>query len=268
MAEARIDTCEIWYANPRLTHASYAGLLTPSEHARFLSFSMDIDRLRFMTGRALLRLVLSQRLYLPIDQIDIVQECIYCGGSHGKPHLQSGEVDFSIAHSGDYVVIAFASRRRVGIDIEPLKRDLSVDELSHLVLTQGERSLLREVHGHFREELFLQFWTRKEALLKCLGIGITVPLHNLYVSPLDNPPVSIWPDSLGKRINIQVIDLDFLADHLGCLVLEGGTESIRTREATEVLMSFPADLRRSRRADQVIVVADQQAGEPASVGRS
>ncbi|MBQ3276857.1 MAG: 4'-phosphopantetheinyl transferase superfamily protein [Oscillospiraceae bacterium] len=96
-------------------------------------------------------------------------------GPQGKPRLPGG-AEFSLSHSGALAVLA-VNDTRVGADAE---RIAPVREaLRPRVLTAEERRWTEEDP----ERRFAFLWTRKEAVLKYLGCGITRPLAELCVLP-------------------------------------------------------------------------------------
>jgi len=100
--------------------------LDPRETARAAAFVFPADRHRYQVAHVMLRRELAGRLGSEPGRLAFArQRCPACGGPSGKPVLASlppGEsagsgLSFSLAHSGDAVVIAVA-RGPVGIDVE------------------------------------------------------------------------------------------------------------------------------------------------------
>lgn len=97
----------------------------------------------------------------------------------GKPYVPGGP-EFSLSHSGELAALA-VSDRPVGLDLE---RVVPVsDAVKRRVLSQAELSWLESAG----EEGFSFLWTRKEAVLKCLGTGVDRPLRMLSVLPGEDP---------------------------------------------------------------------------------
>ena len=94
---------------------------------------------------------------------------------HGKPYLSlHPEVHFNLSHckNGIAVVVDFSP---VGIDIESFRRDnLS---LVHKTMNPAEAEWIRTSSAPV--ETFTQFWTKKEAVVKLRGTGITDDLHHV-----------------------------------------------------------------------------------------
>ena len=84
----------------------------------------------------------------------------------GKPECDNG-LCFNISHSGSYVLFAL-SGSEVGCDIEEI-RFLKGIRLGKIVFCDNEMKLLGNAFD--RLGTFFELWTKKEALLKCMGDG-------------------------------------------------------------------------------------------------
>ena len=84
----------------------------------------------------------------------------------GKPRAKSGAC-FNISHSGEWVAMAL-DRSEVGCDIERL-RQADALRLGKVVFTEAELDSIRSAAD--RLGAFFRLWTKKEALLKCMGEG-------------------------------------------------------------------------------------------------
>ena len=84
----------------------------------------------------------------------------------GKPECDNG-LCFNISHSGSYVLFAL-SDSEVGCDIEEI-RFLNGIRLGKIVFCDNEMKLLGNAFD--RLGTFFELWTKKEALLKCMGDG-------------------------------------------------------------------------------------------------
>ena len=86
----------------------------------------------------------------------------------GKPMLVSHpEISFSLAHSGELLVLAFA-RHPVGIDLEK-KRAVRAIAIAKKFFSLQEIEFLKQSP----EDHFFYLWTAKEAALKADGCGLT-----------------------------------------------------------------------------------------------
>jgi len=117
----------------------------------------------------------------------------FCHNPFGKPMLEGSPLHFNISHSKQYFSCYFGAREG-GIDIEVI----------------GDAEVFREIREqHFHpEEIacaktnagFYSVWTRKEAVLKAAGTGLTEGLHNIDCSG-DSCTVNNQPFSLITRIH-------------------------------------------------------------------
>lgn len=102
-------------------------------------------------------------------------------GAYGKPFAPAlPELDFNLSHAGPHVLLAFARRQPLGIDLEQAQRRLwSVDELARRFFAAGEIAALTRLPASARADAFLALWTHKEAVLKALGVGLAFGLDRL-----------------------------------------------------------------------------------------
>ena len=143
---------------------------------RFRSLSVRNTRNRFLTSRYLLRNLLGQ--YLNASPRDIA----FKYGAHGKPILRDdNSLHFNISHSRNYSLLAFSREHALGIDLEERSREVSEYRLAMRYFSEAERQLMDSFdnakHG------FLEIWTRKEAILKASGDGLTVDIAAVNVLP-------------------------------------------------------------------------------------
>lgn len=146
-------------------------VLSPAELERASRFLRRRDGHRWAYSRALLRMLLGG--YLEADP----RSLRFRAGTHGKPELEQPHrlptLDFNMSHSHGLALYAVASSVEVGIDVEVVGqagRDFVA--IAERALGKDAAERLRELEGQPRERLFLQLWTRNEAQLKCLGVGL------------------------------------------------------------------------------------------------
>ncbi|MDQ0961699.1 4'-phosphopantetheinyl transferase [Streptomyces sp. B4I13] len=173
-------------------------LLDPVERGRHDETAAPADRARFLVGCALSRLLLGELLGLPPADVPLRRVCPRCGGPHGKVRLDMpgapAPYDFSVTHSGALVGVAVSSDGAVGLDVEDGEAPLDVEGAARTALSGTELAALHALPPAQRRPAFLRVWTRKEAVLKALGVGLRMPLRGLEVSPPEAPPaVLAWP---------------------------------------------------------------------------
>jgi 4'-phosphopantetheinyl transferase len=141
-------------------------LLQPDEISRAQRYHQPADRQRFIYSRAVLRALLGKHVNEQAGQILLSE------GINKKPVLSNyPNVFFNVSHSGDWVLIAI-SRMRVGVDVEQIRPDFPVDDLLDSICSPKERAWIYKGADDIRLS-FYQLWTRKEALVKATGKGIS-----------------------------------------------------------------------------------------------
>ena len=176
---ASYTSLDLWYVDLDVSADALSGFrhwLSDDELAKAERFRSDLVRARYIVGRATLRLVLADRLGCSPAAIR------FSYGTNGKPMLEGGRgyIEFSLAHSEGDAVIALTCGAVIGVDIEFLRPIADVESLAHLVFSDVERRELELAPDPV--SAFLNGWTRKEAYVKALGLGLTAPLREITVS--------------------------------------------------------------------------------------
>jgi 4'-phosphopantetheinyl transferase len=198
--------------NPHL--ASCVDHLSSAEQARAEKFRFAKDRRQFVVSHAALRSILSQYLSLSPAEIEFVT------GPNGKPRLatkSSEDLRFNLSHSGDLAVVAVASSRELGVDVELIKEEFAFDEVAECFFTAREVAALRALPSRLQRQAFYKCWTSKEAFLKAKGTGLSGELDEVEI---------IFDGGESARINATVPDwslaeIDAGHGYVAALVNEG-----------------------------------------------
>lgn len=150
--------------------------LDEDERRRAGRFLFERDRRRFAGRRAFLRRVLAG--YLGIDPAAIR----YRTTALGRPELRPAcGITFSTSHADGLAVVAVARERPVGIDLERVRPVPDALDIAHGLFTRREYEDLESLPAAARSEGFLRLWTRKEAYVKAIGAGMSMPFHGFDV---------------------------------------------------------------------------------------
>lgn len=164
-------------------------LLSTDELQRARRFRFDTDRREYSVSRGTLRALLGSYLNLS------PQALRFSYSEFGRPRLLADSLastlDFNVSHSCDVALIAFARGRKIGIDVEKVRRDFETGEIAERFFSTAERAALRELPGEQRQEAFFRCWTRKEAFIKALGEGLSHPLDQFDVSLAPGLPAAL-----------------------------------------------------------------------------
>lgn len=159
--------------DPRWSMLDRAVWPHPQEQARADRFIHAADGRNFEASHKAMRWILAHEHKCSPYAIS------YTHNPWGKPYLKDG-LEFSLSHSADKALLAIASHP-VGIDLEVNTRRVdsawfdsiwSIAERQHL----GDAVL--------PNEHLLAIWTRKEAVVKALALGLSQPLSQVMV-PLE-----------------------------------------------------------------------------------
>jgi 4'-phosphopantetheinyl transferase len=175
------EPCHVYWGHVRQLRPRHVTLLDASEIGRRERYRRGIDRDRFTLGASLLRSVLGAHLGMSPAQVKVNRRCPKCGRPHSKPRVAGAGVEVSVAHSGEPAVVAVTRAGPVGVDVEAIV-PIDYRALLEAVCAPEERAQV-VTHGSF-----YAYWTRKESVLKAIGLGLTVALSELWVTPPAEPP--------------------------------------------------------------------------------
>lgn len=181
------DVVHVWrVAVADESAASLAALLSDEERARAARFMFARDRNQFIVVRGWLRRLLGEYLNRSPDEIRLIL------GARGKPMVADDQrtLHFNVSHSGDVGLLAFCSGREVGIDVERTDTRVEIEALAETCFSTSERASLRRLPGGAQLHGFFQLWAAKEAYIKALGGGLSIPLLDFTVNVL--PDADSW----------------------------------------------------------------------------
>lgn len=149
---------------------SYRELVSYEEKCRADKFIYFADAKVFVLAHAKLRECLSKELGIPMKNITLGRN------KYGKPFLTTSDFDFNLSHTKNYFAIIVAKQKgiKVGVDIEEYKTVSNLEGIIKNYMHPKEIEIIRQ-----KPNAFFTFWTRKEALLKLLGLGLVNELHNI-----------------------------------------------------------------------------------------
>jgi 4'-phosphopantetheinyl transferase len=174
---------------PAEVSAALWQLLSRDERQRADRFRYVVHRRRYIVARASLRQLLAERLHVAPCAVELVES------SYGKPRLapvhDSAGLEFNLSHSEALAVYAFTSGRVVGIDVELNRQIPDADDLAKCFFSSKETAALRAFPLDRHSQAFLACWTRKEAFVKALGLGLSCPLDAFDVTIDPDAPARI-----------------------------------------------------------------------------
>ena len=169
--------------------------LSAEERERAARYRVEPARVAFVAVRVALRRVLGERLGVPAADVPLVLD------RYGRPGVPGAQLSFNVSHSGAIGLIALADgQRRLGVDVEQVRAGTDVNGLAGRFFHPAETAAIGD-----RRDAFFRCWTRKEAVVKALGRGLSHPLDSFAVDvDADGPrPVEGLPGMLVGGLSID-----------------------------------------------------------------
>jgi 4'-phosphopantetheinyl transferase len=160
--------------------------LSVEEYRRAASFHFIRDQTNFVIRRAILRHLTASYLGLAASSVKLLSPPngkLVISGQDGLEGIR-----FNCSHSADWGLIAIARNREVGVDLEQHRPLADVMALANTCFSHHEIAELTKVPEGLKTQCFYNGWTRKEAFVKAIGLGLSFPPNNVSVSlALDRP---------------------------------------------------------------------------------
>ncbi len=161
---------------------AFYNTLSDYEKERADRFRRRSDYNCYVSAHALLRIELSKILKRNANSF-IIKET-----KNGKPYIPGAEIPFSLSHDNDVFTFVIGGKQQIlGIDIEQIKTDFDFTNISKEYFSIKEQKLIFSFDSMVdQSRTFFELWTRKEALLKAIGIGINTDLFKVQVLEGEN----------------------------------------------------------------------------------
>ncbi|WP_055451231.1 4'-phosphopantetheinyl transferase family protein [Thiomonas bhubaneswarensis] len=227
LARPQLRDVHIWELDLRHPPAHAFDLLDSGEQERARRFVFAIDQTRYIAAHGWMRQILGRYLGRA------PQDLTFIFGPHGKPALIGRRDDvslcFNLSHSLDKALLAVSNGMPVGVDIEAIRPDLPDSALAAGVLTEGELDELAQLPPRQQTAVFFSCWTRKEACMKALGLGLALEPKTLHVGmmPARQRVIADEADDF-----IDVSPLPSPSGHAAALATLGGFGKVLYRQAT------------------------------------
>jgi 4'-phosphopantetheinyl transferase len=150
----------------------YRNRLPASEQIKIGKYKRREDRESALLGKALLMEGMRE-LGIEADWTQLKRN------AYGKPYLDltGSNATFNISHSGHYVVTAISHEAAVGIDIEAIQPLNTTD--FETCFSASEWQTITESENMLQQ--FFTFWSIKEAVIKAIGKGLSIPLSDVII---------------------------------------------------------------------------------------
>jgi 4'-phosphopantetheinyl transferase len=183
--EVHVWRVELDCAQTRL--AALAANLSRAEVERAARFQSLRLRERWTAAHGALRYILAK--YARTEPSSL----LFAVMPNGKPELSPPvrDISFNLSYTGGLALVAVAPGEPVGTDAETVRSGIEVENLSRRFFTPTEVDEILALPRESRFEAFFTCWTRKEAILKALGIGLSAPLDRFQVTVRTDEPARL-----------------------------------------------------------------------------
>ncbi|MCJ2081339.1 4'-phosphopantetheinyl transferase family protein [Methylobacterium sp. J-090] len=164
--------------------AACLSLLDGRERDRADRFLRAQDRDRLIACHAALRLILAGLLDADARTL------AFARSPSGKPELAGPEAErlrFNLSHSGEHALVAVSTTARIGVDVEVPRPMPDALRIARAHFHPREVAALAAC-GPAIEAGFYACWTGKEAFVKAVGAGLSMPLDGFAVAIPPAPP--------------------------------------------------------------------------------
>ena len=205
-------------------------ILDPAERARASRLRSELDRRRFVRRRVALREILAR--YTGVAAGDLR----FTTNAWGRPELaaQGGAfaLRFNTSRSGAIAVVGVSAAGRIGLDVEQLRVVDDAQAIAARFFAPAEAAALAALPATERSEAFMNAWTRKEAIVKGLGGGLSIPLDSFEVSLGPGDPASIrrWGVPGAADDRWQILSFTPVPGYVAALALDHEPAMCRCRQ--------------------------------------
>jgi 4'-phosphopantetheinyl transferase len=201
--------------------------LSEDEVIRAGRFRYEQDKNRFISARGILRLILADYLSLEPGALRFEYE------KEGKPRLRSitgqEDIQFNLSHSEGLALYVFTRGCEAGVDLERIRNFPEMEQIVEQFFSAGERALFGALPSDGKQKPFFNWWTRKEALTKATGKGLSYPLRGIDFPSIDDKSTGSLkkPGYEGKQTKWSIWDVQPTEDYAGAVVVETGNWNVQ-----------------------------------------
>lgn len=238
LSNLAVEEAHIWIVNLKDNakfHDALIQLLSNDECERAMRLIMPLHGQRFVIARACLRLLLAN--YLNV----LPQHLTFTYNNFGKPSLVKRseflDIHFNLSHSDEIMVVGFTLNRLIGVDVEKIRLGFNVEQIAKRYFSSNEYQDF--INSDIGQQLavFFEIWSRKEAVAKALGFGLSMNVTEFSVSQELRQFINIVIER--HQINSQWYIESFTpnADYVAAVAVEGQVSTTKFYELTPTMLA-------------------------------
>lgn len=181
------------------------GFASGKKQEQIKRFHFDIDKKLSLYADLLIRIIACQTLSIKNSEIEFEKE------EYGKPYIKGNpQFHYNISHTKNAIAIAI-SDYPIGVDIEKIKK--AELDIANRFFTANEQNYINK-NKNKSDKRFYEIWTEKEAYIKYIGKGLSIPLNsfNVFENIISNRILTFEKDEYiisvcCEKLNIQIQDI-------------------------------------------------------------
>ncbi|WP_305843145.1 4'-phosphopantetheinyl transferase family protein [Photobacterium leiognathi] len=161
---------------------NFKACLSSQEKERATHFHCYQDRNNYIIAHSLKRILLGA-----ITGIEPLK-LSFKTNDYGKPELATSQsetdIQFNLSHTKGLVAVAMAYQIKVGVDVEWFDKKIDIFNIARSFFSEQDMTLLNLLPWSHKNKGFFHLWSLKEAFIKAIGKGLSIPLNSFYVDAL------------------------------------------------------------------------------------
>jgi 4'-phosphopantetheinyl transferase len=231
LATGEVHVWRVELDQPEHLLEKFRNTLEEHELHRASRFHFEKHRRHFIVGRGALRQLLARYLDTKPERLRLSY------GAYGKPALtgehENSRLRFNMSHSHGVALFAFAEDRELGVDVEHIRADFATADIARRFFSRREVESFNALPDCHQVTAFFKCWSRKEAFIKVIGLGLSQPLDQFDVTLVPHEPAALLWVSGDDASRWSLYDLEVGDDYAGALAVEGQVSRIRCWHMTK-----------------------------------
>jgi len=189
--------------------------LTAEELQRADRFRVPTSRNQHVVGRGMTRKLLAGLANpsphdLHASSAIEPSQIVFSFTPYGKPFVVAPAPairPFNVAHTDSMVLFTHTTSGSIGVDVERISRKTDVALAERYFAKPEVQYVLDHIDPDKQLQAFLRVWTLKEAFIKAIGTGLSMPLADFAFADIDDlrPKVHMLNPILGNGDRWQFI---------------------------------------------------------------
>jgi 4'-phosphopantetheinyl transferase len=150
-------------------------LLSREEQERCNAYMNEAEKIRYTCNHRFVRHVLAKYLGILPAQV------AFSHAKRGKPFIKDSGIFFNYSYRSTFGLLAIA-KQEVGVDIEKIKPLHDLVTFADFSFSTREKEIIFKSDEKIFQDTLFTFWTFKEAIIKCLGVGLNADLTQIDLS--------------------------------------------------------------------------------------